>query len=259
MTYKLLIVDDEPHILDGMKETLNWTSLGFDRVDTARDYAEAYDKAVEIQPDIALFDVCIGEARGYDIISKFNLIGLKTKYIMISGYDEFEYVRKAMMCGAKAYLVKPVDRQELQSAVEKIIVEDLGGTLPETGDPAETLDPVLNTPYKSMSKLTNKILLIVQTDYAVDLSLKAVADRFKMNKTYIGQIFFRDTRLKFSEYLMVYRLLKAKELVVGTDEKAISIAHQVGYTNMQYFYTHFHAFFGVSPSDLRKPKKEEED
>lgn len=250
--YKLLIVDDEPQILEGMRRTLDWESYGFGRIETSETYEGAIAKAVEFMPDLAIFDVCIGKDRGYDAIRKLNELRLPAKYIIMSGYGEFEYAQEAIRCGVKDYLLKPVERSKLQDVVEKIIVEDWHGTLegPDRGD--RNADPVLGVRYDSLSKLTNRILMMVKAEYAQNMSLKGVAERFRMNGTYLGQLFLKETQMKFSEYLMAYRMLRAQERIQTTDEKIAAIALSVGYPNLNYFYTHFHAYFGKSPSDLRR-------
>lgn len=248
--FKLLIVDDEPQILEGMKRTLDWEKYGFGCIETSETLEDAISKAVAIYPDIAIFDVCIGMDMGYDAIRKLNTLGLPTKYIIMSGYSEFEYAREAIRCGVRDYLLKPVNRSKLQHVVEKIIVEDLHGTLEGTND--VNIDPVLEVRYDSLSKLTNRILLMVKSEYAQNITLRMVAEQFRMNGTYLGQLFLKETQMKFSEYVMAYRMLRARERILSTDEKIASIAQSVGYPNLSYFYMHFHSFFGKSPSDLRK-------
>jgi len=254
-----LIVDDEANILEGLKNTLDWHSLGITRIRTAQSFHEAVSTALEFEPDIALFDVCIDKYYGFDIINSLKEHGLKTEYIIISGYGEFEYARQAIACGAKRYLLKPVDRFELQTAVEEVIVKALGGTLPPRKKPMEDMDPVTGLPYSTFSKLTNKILIIVKSDYGTNLSLKSVAEKFKMNSAYLGQIFLKETQMKFSEYLLIYRMHKAKEMITQTDEKIIYIARRVGYNSLNYFYTQFHDFFHQSPRDLRAGESLEEE
>ena len=61
----------------------------------------------------------------------------------------------------------------------------------------------------------------------------------------------KDTGVKFSEYLMSYRMLEARKLIVSTQEKISVIANMVGYVHLNNFYTHFKTYFGVSPSALR--------
>ncbi len=250
--YKLLIVDDEQSILQGILHTLDWMQYGFGRIETADRYDEAVIKAVELQPDIAIFDVCIGTTKGYDLINRLNALELKTKYIMMSGYEEFEYVREAMRCGAKDYLLKPVDAVRLRQVVEHIIIDDLHGTIQDAQPDSTNIDPILKVRYDTLSNLTNKILLIVREEYNEDLSLRSVADKFKMNATYLGQIFLKDAKLKFSEYLMLYRLFAAQNMILRTDEKISYIARSVGYANLNYFYAHFRDCFGMSPSEMRE-------
>jgi len=250
--YKLLIVDDEPQILEGMKRTLDWVSYGFHSIETSETKDDAVLKAVEMLPDIAIFDVCIGTDRGYEIINKLNELRLPTKYIIMSGYNEFEYAQQAIRCGVKDYLLKPVERSKLQRVIEKIIVEDLHGTLNGVSNEDMNTDAILGIPYDQLSKLTNRILMMVKAEYAQNITLKSVADRFRMNSTYLGQLFLKETNMKFSEYLMAYRMHHAQEYILTTDEKIFSIALAVGYPNLNYFYTHFQAYFGKSPSELRK-------
>lgn len=253
--YKLLIVDDEPVIIEGIKLMIDWEKYGIQQIATAANYTEAVEKAIELKPHIGIFDVCIGESRGYDIIEKLKTISLPTKYIMISGYDEFEYARRAIRAGARDYLMKPIDKEELGRAVGKIIVEDFHGHIAEKSKNDPTIDPVLKVPYNCLSSLTAKVVMIVKGEYSKNINLKLIAEEFKMNSTYLGQIFLRETHMKFSEYLMAYRLVQAKALIETTTDKISYIAARVGYHNINYFYLHFKDFFGFSPSDLRNTEE----
>lgn len=249
--YKLLIVDDEPQILEGMKRVLDWEQYGFSQVETCESTEHAISTAVDILPDIAIFDICIGKNYGYEAIRKLNELRLPTKYIIMSGYNEFKYAQEAIRCGVKDYLLKPIERSKLTQVIEKIIVEDLHGTIGNTNSNSLDKDPVLGVHYDTLSKLTNRILLMIKADYAQNITLKSVAERFHMNSTYLGQLFLKESGMKFSEYLMAYRMLRARERIQSTDEKIYCIALSVGYNNLNYFYTHFQSYFGKSPSDLR--------
>lgn len=249
--YRLLIVDDEPYILEGLKRLIEWERYGFTHIETAGNFHEAVEKIVEIQPELALLDVCIEDIKGYDIIRMLGGLGAKTKYVMISGYDRFEYVRQALQAGAKDYLLKPVSKDDLTHVVERVILEDLHGTLENRKAENNRTDPVLGIEYASLSKLTNKVLTVIKGEYNKPINCKVIAEKFRMNSTYLGQIFLKETRMKFSEYIMCYRLLLAKEKIEATSDKISAIAHMVGYSNLNYFYTQFHTFWGCSPSGLR--------
>ena len=72
-----------------------------------------------------------------------------------------------------------------------------------------------------------------------------------LNNSYLGRVFLKETNIKFSEYLMLYRLYIAKNLIIMSSETISKIAIEVGYTNSNYFYTHFNKTYGFSPSKLR--------
>ena len=223
--YTLVIVDDEPNILEGIKRLLDWKSLGFGRIETARSSMEVMSHILDWRPDICLMDVCIGNDKGYEVINCLNNLGVHSNYVMMSGYDEFSYACEAIRCGALDYLLKPVEKKNC--------------------------DPVLNMDYGAMSPLIHKIVMMVRVEYGGRISLKSIADKFKMNSTYLGQIFIKETGMKFSEYLMCYRLYVAKERILNSDEKIAVIAADVGYSNMNYFYQHFHSYYNTTPSDMR--------
>ncbi len=250
--YTMLIVDDEVHILEGLLRTLDWKSYGINRIETAGTYEEALSKAIDLKPDIAIFDVCIGPHRGYDIIKRLNALNLKTNYIVMSGYSDFEYACEAVRCGAKEYLLKPIQKDKLQAVIENIIVQDLKGNINKSKVDDDEIDPVLLVRYDSFPPLIIKILMMVQTEYKKNVSLKSIADKFKMNPTYLGQLFLKEVKLKFSEYLMLYRLTASQDKIIHTDDKISYIASSVGYSNLNYFYLHFHDYFGMSPLEMRK-------
>lgn len=74
---------------------------------------------------------------------------------------------------------------------------------------------------------------------------------FNMSSKYIGRVFLKDTGLKFTEYLMVYRMYTAKRLIETTRERISDIVVKVGYSQPNNFYVHFNRLFGYSPNALR--------
>lgn len=249
--YRLLIVDDEKDICENIKYLLDWNSYGFTSIQTATTYAGAMSLAVDMQPHVALVDIRLGDQWGYDLVSQLRLVGLKTVFCMISGYDDFHYIRKSMQASAQDYLLKPLQVGELRTFIERVVVNDLGGTLPQSDETKRELDPVLHVEYSSLSKITNKIILFTKNNYRLPLSLTSMAEAFNMSGKYIGRIFHKDTGMKYSEYLMAYRMQQARRLIVGTQDKISVIAGEVGYSQLNNFYIHFKTYFGVSPSALR--------
>lgn len=250
--YRLLVVDDEKDIRENIQYLIDWSRYGINQIETAATYEEAVNKALDIRPHIILMDVKLGDGRwGYELVEHLRASGLKAVCCMISGYDEFTYVQRSMQASAKDYLLKPINEKELRRFVERAIVEELKGRLPQRQVAPPDVDPVLKVEYGTLSRITNKIIMIVKGNYRNSLSLVGIGDMFCMSSKYIGRIFLQDTGMKFSEYLMVYRMVQAKRLIESTGDKIVVIAAQVGYTQLNNFYVHFKEYYGFSPKALR--------
>lgn len=248
--YRLLIADD-PDSCETIKSLIDWSGYGFSVIMTAHSYIEAINLSLDLHPHLTLLDIGLGIHRGYELADHLRSIGLKSVFAMMSEDRDPELIIQAMRAGAKDFLTKPLEEGELRTFVERVVVNELGGGLPQMDSVRHDVDPVLNVPYSSLSKITNKIIMIVKANYRQPQTLTAIAEGMHMSGKYIGRIFLRDTGIKFSEYLMAYRMLEARKLIVNTQEKISVIAGMVGYVQLNNFYIHFRNYFGVSPSALR--------
>ena len=157
-----------------------------------------------------------------------------------------------MRSGARDYLLKPINTKELRAFLERTIVRDLRGTVPERTLSQPEVDPVLQVEYSQLSRITAKIILIVKSNYRRSQSLTGIAETLNMSSKYIGRIFLRDTGMKFSEYLTAYRMIQARRLIENTQEKISVVASMVGYSQLNNFYVHFKNCYHISPSALRR-------
>lgn len=121
--YKVLLVDDEYMILAGLQKLIDWESLGMEVVATARNGKKALDYIMEHSVDIILTDVSMPVLSGIDFIREAKKIAEPFKFIILSGYQEFEYVKNGMNLGASNYLLKPIDKTELYLSLQNILKE----------------------------------------------------------------------------------------------------------------------------------------
>lgn len=121
--YKVLLVDDEYMILAGLQKLIDWESLEIEIVGTARNGKKALDYIMEHPVDIILTDVTMPVLSGIDFIREAQKIAKPFKFIILSGYQEFEYVKSGMQLGASNYLLKPIDKEELYHSLENILKE----------------------------------------------------------------------------------------------------------------------------------------
>ncbi|WP_226037581.1 response regulator transcription factor [Aquibacillus saliphilus] len=124
MTYKMLIVDDEPIICRGLASTIPWKDYNIEVIDIAHDGDDAVNKIKKHDGiDLVITDVRMPNKDGLQLASHIYENYPETKVIIISGYDDFKYAQQAIHLGVKDYLLKPVDINELLKVIEKVTEE----------------------------------------------------------------------------------------------------------------------------------------
>ncbi|NRF93587.1 response regulator [Paenibacillus frigoriresistens] len=122
-TIKLLIVDDEPVICQGLRHTIDWKSLGIDVVGEAYSARMAMRLAENHDVDLLLCDIMMPDMDGLQLIEQLVTIKKEIKAILISGHAEFAYAQRAMRLGVADYLLKPVNIDELVQLVSNYTEE----------------------------------------------------------------------------------------------------------------------------------------
>lgn len=116
---KMLIVDDEAVICEGLRYTIDWTKLGVEVVGEAYDGKEALRLVEEHGVQLVLSDIRMDGMDGLELAKHLRQRHPAVQVVMISGYEDFEYARQAIRLGVEDYLLKPVDIEELSSVVKK--------------------------------------------------------------------------------------------------------------------------------------------
>lgn len=119
----MVIADDESVIIKGIQKLIDWAAYGITIAGSYADGKSALDGIIKTQAQIALLDINMPKMSGIDILKEVKKLGLGTKIIFISGFQEFEYAKAAIQFGARAYILKPIIRQELIENIQKCIEE----------------------------------------------------------------------------------------------------------------------------------------
>ncbi len=112
-----MLVDDEPLILEGLKNIIPWESLGFQVVETARDGLEALKKSREVPFDILITDIKMPELTGLELIRQLKKEQDHIHTIVLSGFQEFGLIKEGLQLGIENYLLKPIKEDELISSL----------------------------------------------------------------------------------------------------------------------------------------------
>lgn len=121
--YKVLLVDDERIITDGMAKVIDWESIGTTLIGTARNGIEAFSVIEQKQPDIVISDIKMPGMNGLELVEKVNSVFPHIRFILLSGFSEFDYAKQAMAYGVKHYLLKPCNEHSIMNAVTELCEE----------------------------------------------------------------------------------------------------------------------------------------
>lgn len=119
--YKIIIADDEPKVSQLIKNLIDWENLGLEHVATAQDGITALELIKKHRPDIVVTDIRMPGYDGIELIKYAKEANPGTDFIIISGYQHFDYAHKAIKYGVKDYLLKPLKKNELNAALSKMI------------------------------------------------------------------------------------------------------------------------------------------
>lgn len=117
--YKVVIADDEPLIIKGLRKLIDWKAVNATIVGEASDGAELLTMIETLRPDIVVSDIAMPKVSGIDVIRHVHEHYKDTRVIFLSGHQEFAYAQAAIKCGAIDYLIKPVRGEELEGAILK--------------------------------------------------------------------------------------------------------------------------------------------
>lgn len=118
---RLLIVDDGHYVVEYIKHLLDWSKFGVGQVETLTNSIEAKRRLDGDRVDILITDIRMPEVSGLDLLQHIQERKLGTKVVFLSGYSQFEYAQMAVRLGALDYLLKPVDKEDMEKAMSKVV------------------------------------------------------------------------------------------------------------------------------------------
>ena len=115
---KLVIVDDEPILLQGLLDTYDWADMGFKVVGSAQSGEQAIEVIKETKPHVVLTDIRMKQITGLMVMEEIQKTDMDCMFIVLSAYRDFDYAQQACDLGAFAYLLKPIEDEKLRETME---------------------------------------------------------------------------------------------------------------------------------------------
>ncbi|WP_379158815.1 response regulator [Paenibacillus sp. sgz5001063] len=118
---KVMLVDDEPWVLEGLRTMVDWDKYGFEVCGESLNGPDAFRMIQELRPDLVLTDINIPVMNGLELITRLNERMAKApRFVILSGYDDFNYAKTALRQRVEQYLLKPIDDEEIGILLDKL-------------------------------------------------------------------------------------------------------------------------------------------
>lgn len=121
--HTVVIIDDEPWTRDVIKSLGEWEKLGLEVVGEASDGETGWLLIRKVLPDIVITDVRMPRINGLDLVRMMREENMESPVVVISGYDDYDYVHKALKLGVVDYLLKPIKPEDLNKQLENCVNE----------------------------------------------------------------------------------------------------------------------------------------
>lgn len=256
--YKVLIIDDEVFIREGMKQIIPWKELGCELIGEAQNGEEGIEKMIQYGADIVISDIRMPKKNGLEMIDEMKSINKNIQIIILTGFREFEYAQQAIRLGVLRFLLKPSKLDEIKEAISAAV--SYLGQLPQREhyprDEQDSLE-IEDEQIKENEELDKPQYLVKQAiDYINEyynqkLDLQTVADELYVSTWHLCKVIKKQTGTNFVDLLNTARIENAKKLLLESNMKIYEIAETVGYTDTAYFSKIFKKITQVTPNEYR--------
>lgn len=246
MKYTIVIAEDEELLLNNLAAKVHRACPDFEVIGTAQTGTQAYELVEKFSPDVLITDIRMPVMDGITLLTKVSEHFPLVKFIITSGYSDFEYARKAITLKVADYLLKPIDPEELQTALNKIKTEFM---LTKS-----TYEEVFNTGTTRMTPAQIAELLrnFLIENYSQEINLNLIANNMNYSSSYLTRIFCQAYDCTPSKYIINLRMAQAQKMLLHNPELSIKqIGEAVGYHDQGYFSRIFKKQVGKSPFEFR--------
>lgn len=250
--YKVVIIDDESIIVEGLTRVIAWNEYGCEVVGCAENAADGSKLIRELSPDILFTDIRMPDGDGLSMLA-----GLKAEFpdmqiTVLTGYRDFNYAQRAISLGVTRYLLKPSKMDELREALT-VMSEKLHKYKPLEQN--ETYDNGNNEAASAASSfVVRQAAAFIEEHHTEKISLLDVADACYISQWHLSKLLSKYTGQSFYDILNSARINHAKKLMSDPSLTIGDISELVGFSDTPHFSRVFKKMEGVSANTYRNKK-----
>ena len=243
---RVVLIDDEAIILEGLKKVVDWSGFGCEVVATAQNALLGAEMIRKFQPQIVFTDIKMPDQDGLTMLA-----GLKSEFpamevTVLTGYRDFAYAQEAIRLGVTRLLLKPSKMDEINEAM-RTMTANLRAAGAVTQEPEEEDRP-------AGSFLVREAMQFLEQRFADKLTLQDVADHCYVSQWHLSKLLNRHMEKSFYDLLNEIRIRRAQQLLADPKLKIGDIGERVGYSDPGHFARTFKKITGMSAYEYRNSK-----
>lgn len=237
--HKVLIIDDEPLIVEGLSSVVPWEQYSCCVEGFAYDGEDGIKLIREISPDIVFTDIRMPRLDGLSMIAAIRSEFPKLQITVLTAYRDFDYAQAAIRLGVARYLLKPSKLAEIFEALDfmtKLL-----------GSPAVEAEPAC----QANNFIVRKALEYIEAHYTEKLSLAEVAQETYVSQWHLSKLLNKHTNKNFFEIINGIRIREASKMLSDPSLRISEISERVGFVDVAHFSRVFKKIQGVSANKYR--------
>ncbi len=251
---KALLVDDEPRVLEALEKNIKWKDCGIDYLFKAGTVDDAMQCYMAYEPDVIITDIEMPDGSGLELMEKLKARDAEVAYLCVTCHPEFDYMRRAMQLGSVDYILKPVEYQELEQVLKKIVLQI---KIKKYGA-ADSYAEGQQTERESAENICDdeqlvfKVQQYIRQHLTENINVQELAGKFHCSTSHLMHSFKRKTGKTVIEYVTGERMEKAKNLLRKSNVYVNAVARLSGYEDYSYFSRVFKKETGQTPKEYRE-------
>ena len=241
--FRVVVADDEKLISNNIAKNIVNCDPSFEITAICYDGLSALSAVEQYNPHLLFTDIKMPLMDGLSLIEHVHQANPNVRCVLISGYNEFEFAKTAIQCGAFDYLLKPLNKEELAK------------TLRRAKDELLSAQSLLNADRDAPTEdIVTSVVHYMQMNYASEINFAKIASAYNFSASYLTKIFKEHIGMPPIRYLIEYRIKVAKSLLRDTNLSVKEVAEKTGFIDQFYFSKCFKSYCGVTPSQYKEKR-----